>query len=121
MPDMSMFASSNGTQKHPAGHQFFSAGDSGDVMYVVLDGEVDIVIKDATVETVGPGGIFGEMALIDGHERSATARARTTAEVASIDAKRFVQLIRVHPYFAIEVMTVLADRIRQTNRALLAK
>lgn len=119
MPDLSMFGSSANAQKFPAGHQFFAAGDPGDVMYVVLAGEIEIVINDKIVETVRAGGIFGEMALIDHHERSATARAKTEVEVAPIDQKRFISLIGIHPFFSIEVMNVMAERLRLLNQALL--
>jgi CRP/FNR family transcriptional regulator, cyclic AMP receptor protein len=119
MPDLSMFGNGAHAQKLPAGHQFFTAGDPGDVMYVVLGGEVEILINDKIVETVRAGGIFGEMALIDHRERSATARAKTPVEVATIDQKRFMSLIGIHPFFSIEVMSVMADRLRLLNQALM--
>ncbi len=119
MPDLSMFGNSANAQKFPAGHQFFAAGDAGDVMYVVLAGDVEIVINDKIVETVHAGGIFGEMALIDHRERSATARAKGPVEVAAIDQKRFINLIGIHPFFSIEVMNIMADRLRLLNQALL--
>lgn len=118
MPDLSIFANSGETKTFPSGHWFFKAGDSGDLMYVVLSGDVDILINEKIVETVHPGGIFGEMALIDKHERSAGARARSDVEVAAIDQKHFIKLIGNHPYFAIEVMNVMADRLRLLNQAL---
>jgi CRP/FNR family transcriptional regulator, cyclic AMP receptor protein len=114
-----MFGDSAHSQEYPAGHQFFAAGDAGNVMYVVLDGEVEIIINEKLVETVRPGGIFGEMAVIDHHERSATARAKTPVKAAQVDQKRFVSLLSVHPFFAVEVMTVMAERLRHLNKALL--
>ena len=59
-----------------AGEVIFSQGDSGDAMYAVLDGAVDISLGDVPIETVGPAGIFGELALVDASPRSATATAR---------------------------------------------
>lgn len=118
MADLSMFANSGEIKTCPAGHWFFKAGDSGDLMYVVLRGEVEILINEKIVETVRTGGIFGEMALLDKHERSAGARARTDVEVAEIDQKHFIKLIGTHPYFAIEVMSVMAERLRLLNQAL---
>jgi len=79
MADLSMFANPAEQHAYPSGHVFFSLGDPGDVMYVVLSGEVDIFIRDKIVETVRSGGIFGEMAVIDDRERSAAARARAHA------------------------------------------
>lgn len=118
-PDLSMFASTVETKKFGAGHWFFHAGDAGDVMYVVISGEVEVVINEKIVETVRSGGIFGEMAIIDNRERSAGARAITTVEVAAISQSQFLHLLRTHPTFSIEVMGVLTDRLRLLNQALL--
>ena len=64
MADLSMFANPDDTRQYERGHVFFSLGEPGDVMYVVVSGEVEIAIKDKVVEVVGPGGVFGEMARI---------------------------------------------------------
>lgn len=114
-----MFANTEDTRDYPAGHVFFSAGDRGDAMYVVLIGEVEILVHDRAVETVKAGSIFGEMALIDNRERSATARAKTAVKAATIDQGQFLYLLRTHPSFSIEVMNVMADRVRLLNQALL--
>jgi CRP-like cAMP-binding protein len=83
-------------------------------MYVVLDGEVEI--HAAGQETVGcPGTIFGEMALIDDAPRSATVIAKTDCRLLELDRKRFESLVSETPYFALEVMHVMADRLRKTN------
>ncbi len=118
MPDLSMFANEGDTQTFPAGHRFFGAGDTGDVMWVVLAGEVDISLRGRILEKVGPGGMFGEMALIDHRERSADVLAATEVQAASIDQKRFLYLIRNHPFFAIEVMKVMTDRLRHFDDLL---
>ena len=62
-----------------------SEGDKGDAMYVVRSGELTIEKGGKVMETVGPGGVFGEMALIDGSPRVATVRAKTDCEVARIN------------------------------------
>jgi CRP/FNR family transcriptional regulator, cyclic AMP receptor protein len=94
-------------------------GDTGDLMYVVLKGEVDIVINDKIVETVRHGGMFGEMALIDNHVRSAGAWAKTPVEAVSFDKQEFLKLLGTKPDFAIEVMRVMAERLRLLNSAVL--
>ena len=93
----------------------FQEGDPSDVMYVVLDGEIDIKVGDETLETLGAGEILGEMALIDAKPRSATAVARTGSRLAIVDAVHFQFMVQQTPYFAIHVMRVLADRLRKTN------
>jgi CRP/FNR family cyclic AMP-dependent transcriptional regulator len=98
-----------------AGDTIFATGDPGDAAYVVTEGEVDLVLNGRTLETVGAGGIFGEMALIDRDPRSATALAKTDAKVVPIDQKRFLYLIQNTPFFAVEVMHVMAERIRRMD------
>jgi CRP-like cAMP-binding protein len=98
-----------------AGDTIFSIGDPGDVAYVVTEGEIELSINGRTIETVGSGGIFGEMALIDRLARSATAKAGTDAKVVPIDQRRFLYLIQNTPFFAVEVMQVMADRIRRMD------
>jgi len=115
MPDLSMFASSADTRDYPAGHVFFSTGDPGDLMYVVVSGEVEILIRDKIVETVRVGGLFGEMAIIDSRERSADARAKTPVKVATIDQDQFLYFVQTHPHFSVEVMSVMSDRLRLLN------
>lgn len=96
------------------GEIIFSAGDKGDKMYVIRTGEVEIERGGKIVETLSAGGIFGEMALIDGSPRAATARAKTACEVAPITEKSFLFLVHETPYFAIAVMRTLADRLRRS-------
>jgi CRP-like cAMP-binding protein len=118
MADLSMFVNDSDKESFPAGHHFFTAGDVGDVMYVVLEGDVDIMLRGKHLESVAPGGVFGEMALIDHRERSADVIAKTDVKVAPIDQKRFLYLIRNHPFFAIEVMKIMTDRLRRFDDLL---
>jgi CRP-like cAMP-binding protein len=67
------------------------------------------------METLSGGGVFGEMALIDGSPRSATVRAKTDCEVAPINEKTFLFLVHETPFFAIAVMRTLADRLRRMD------
>ena len=94
------------------GEIIFSAGDKGENMYVIRSGEVE---RDGKiVETLSAGGIFGEMALIDGSPRAATARANTACEVAPISERSFLFLVHETPFFAISVMRALAERLRRS-------
>jgi CRP-like cAMP-binding protein len=96
-----------------AGETIFSEGDKGDRMYVVRSGQVEVERDGKIVETLSASGIFGEMALIDGSPRAATARAKTDCEVAPITEKSFLFLVHETPYFAIAVMRALAERLRR--------
>jgi CRP-like cAMP-binding protein len=100
-----------------AGETIFAEGDKGDKMYVIRSGEVEIERDGKVVERLSPGGIFGEMALIDGSPRAAMARAKTACEVAPITEKTFLFLVHETPFFAIAVMRALANRLRRAHPA----
>jgi CRP/FNR family transcriptional regulator, cyclic AMP receptor protein len=87
-------------------------------MYVVQEGDVDIVLADRVSDSSGPGGIIGEMALISDKPRSATAVAKTDCKLVPIDEKRFTFLVQQTPYFAIQVMRVIAARLRRYMEAM---
>ena len=116
----SLFMKEPNPQIFPAGDTIFEAGDTGELMYVIQSGSVDVLIGDQVVETADAGNIVGEMTLIDNHVRSATAIAKTECKLIPIDLKRFSFLVQQNPYFAIEVMQVLADRLRRMNQAGIA-
>lgn len=101
--------------KFAPGEAIFSEGDKGDKMYVIRSGEVEVERDGKIVETLSSGGIFGEMALIDGAPRAATARAKTACEVAPITEKTFLFLVHETPFFAIAVMRSLAERLRRSH------
>ena len=104
--------------RYAPGDVIFAEGDQGNAMYVVRSGEVIIERHCHLMETLGGGGIFGEMALIDGSPRVATVRAKTACEVAPINEKSFLFLVHETPYFAIAVMRTLADRLRRMDEAI---
>jgi CRP-like cAMP-binding protein len=98
------------------GDIIFREGDKGDLMYVVKAGNVDLQVLGRTVETLEPSDILGEMALLDNYPRSATAVAVTDCQLVPIDAEKFQFLISQTPYFAIEVMQIMARRLRHMNQ-----
>ncbi len=100
------------------GEKIFVQDDDADCMYVVRSGSVGIVASGAVLETVGPNGTFGELALIDHGTRSATAVAREQTEVAVIDEKAFLYFVERNPGFALDLMRQLAKRIRRMNESL---
>lgn len=99
------------------GQEIFAQGDEGNCMYAIKQGSVDIVIGDTVLETLEAGAIFGELALIDNEARSAAARARTACEIIAIDERRFTFLVQQTPMFALQVMKVLAERLRRNTAA----
>ena len=97
------------------GEAIFERGQPGDRMYVVAEGEVEIVVEGRTVDVLGREAIFGEMALIAREPRSATVLARTDCRLIEIAESRFLQLVHQTPTFALEVMRVLAKRLRRND------
>ncbi len=102
-------------EKFEAGKVIFVEGSPGQKMYVVYSGLVTIERDGRLLENLSPGDSFGEMSLIDGAPRSATARAKTDCEVAPITAKAFLRLVHEEPIFALTLMHNLADRLRRAN------
>jgi CRP/FNR family transcriptional regulator, cyclic AMP receptor protein len=100
------------------GKTIFQEGDLGDEFFVIVRGQVEIRSGDRHFETLGPDGIFGEMALIDDSPRSATAVALTDVTVAPIKESQFLFLVKNTPFFALNVMRVLAHRLRRQNKAV---
>ena len=98
------------------GDEIFKEGDPGEYMYFVVAGEVQVFAGGKPVGKIGLGGIFGEMALIDDKPRSATMVAKTACKLIAINQKRFSLLVKEAPHFAIQVMQVMAERLREMNR-----
>jgi CRP-like cAMP-binding protein len=101
-----------------AGTVIIQKGAVAREMFLLRKGQVDILVHDRVIEEIAPGGIFGEMALIDHAPRAASVVARTDCDVIPIDEKLFVSLVQDAPYFALDVMRVLATRIRELDRFL---
>jgi CRP/FNR family transcriptional regulator, cyclic AMP receptor protein len=100
-----------------AGDILLKEGDKREIMYVLLEGEVEIRLGNYVVETAVPGALIGEMALIDDSPRAANAVAKTACRLAPVDKRRFHFLVQQHPQFATHVMKELADRLRNMNAA----
>lgn len=115
MAMLDLFRRSLGFLTMPAGEVVFRAGDARGGAFVVQSGEVEIRVRDRPVEVVGPGGIFGEMALIDDQPRSATAVCLSETKLVPIDEKRFLFLVQQTPNFALEIMKVMASRLRRMD------
>jgi len=96
----------------PAGGVIFEVGSPGDEMYGVIEGEVQIRTPAGSLTIVGPDDTFGEMAVVDGSARSATAVAVVDSKLAVINRKTFLYLVHETPMFALQVMSSISDRLR---------
>ncbi len=102
-----------------AGKVLFREGDPAEVMYVLLDGTVEVEVGGTVVEAAVAGTVLGEMAVIDQSPRSATAIAKTPCLLVSVTANQFDVLVHETPEFARLVMQVLSGRLRRMNQRLL--
>jgi CRP/FNR family cyclic AMP-dependent transcriptional regulator len=101
-----------------AGEVIFKDGDEANEFYVVRSGQVTVRLGNRTLDTLGEGEIFGEMALIDAGPRSAAVVAETDCIIVPVSEKQFLFMISEAPYFALSVMRVLVERLRHTNQAM---
>ena len=111
------FRQDTDTVQLAAGDFLFNEGDKRDSMYVLLEGDMDILLSNYVVETAKEGALIGEMALIDDSPRAANAVAKSACRLAQINQRRFDFLVQQHPHFARHVMKELADRLRNMNAA----
>ena len=104
--------------KTPAGQALFSAGDEGHLMYVLSLGSAQVVVNGCVVEELLHGSIVGEMGIVSPGPRSACVIATTDCEFVAVDEKRFQFLVQQTPFFATQVMRVMAERLRNANQFL---
>jgi CRP/FNR family transcriptional regulator, cyclic AMP receptor protein len=97
---------------HPAKKVIMKEGDKGMFAYLVLEGAVAISIEGKIVEKVGPGGIFGELALVNQKPRVATATADTECSLLQINRNELMELVKTKPAFALSLLRSLAHRLR---------
>jgi len=98
----------------------FSEGDAGTSLYLIEKGEVKLTIlspdgKEVIVALLGPGGFFGELALLDGGSRSATAVARSDARLLALEREHLLQFLERHPQAAASLLAALSRRLRRTT------
>jgi CRP-like cAMP-binding protein len=120
-PSLAVLAGHIRRRTFPAGEALFHEGDPGHSLYVVLTGCVNIqkVTADGTLlhlNECGRGEAFGEMALVDGHPRSADAVTAESTELLILDRDDFLPAVRSSPQIAFSVMACLAERVRAADR-----
>ena len=104
--------------RYEAGRVIMREGEAGVCMYVVLTGRVAIAIRDKIVEMIGPGGTFGEMALVDRSGRSATAAAETDSTWLLIGRNDFVEMVTSRPAFGVALMRSMSARVLHIAKLL---
>jgi CRP/FNR family transcriptional regulator, cyclic AMP receptor protein len=97
--------------------EIFAKGDPGDALYAVLMGRVCIYTgspegEEAILNILEPGEMFGEIALLDGAPRTASARAMKAVDLLQIHRDHFVPFLHDHPELCVSILQVLCGRIR---------
>ena len=106
-----------------AGKQLFHVGDAGNAMYLIENGHVRIYVidadgRDVTLAELGQGDFFGEMAMIDGHGRSANAVVTERAHVAVLTRENFLTFVSSDARIVLEMLSAITNRLRRTDELL---
>ena len=107
----------------PEGHTLFQAGDPGDSLFIVREGEIELFIKDTVGQKIvltsaGPGDMFGELAMLDSGPRTATALALSDSEVLVLDRDDLVLLFQRQPEAALHMLAALSGLTRKADALL---
>lgn len=110
-------------RQYRAGATIFYRDDPGSTLYVIQNGRVKLVLtspegREVTVDIVGPGDFFGELALVDGGPRSATAVALEPVEAFTLNRGLFIAILERHPQAMLALLAVVGDRLRRTDEML---
>lgn len=109
-------------KEYNEGEVIFRQGDTGSCMFVIQDGEVEVIAeangKEYLLRTMGPNDFFGEMALFEQETRTATIRATKPTRLLSIDKKNFLGGIHEDPSLAFRVVKTMSHRIRDLTDRL---
>ena len=104
------------------GEDIVRQGDVGNCMYVIQQGEAEVLKevngKQSRVDTMAGGDIFGEIAIVEHTTRSSTVRAITEVHVMTIDRKTFLRRVQEDPSLALNVLKVMARRVRGLDQEL---
>jgi CRP/FNR family cyclic AMP-dependent transcriptional regulator len=106
-----------------SGALLFRAGEEGDGLYLIEEGKVRIFVRakdghEVTLTELQRGDFFGEMALLNSKPRSADARVVENARLAVLSREHFLSFTRGNPNVALEMLTALTNRLRQTDELL---
>jgi CRP/FNR family transcriptional regulator, cyclic AMP receptor protein len=107
-------------RRYEPGDRIFARGGKGDCFFVILDGQVAVQTESPNAKVMflnilSEGEIFGEIAMLDGKERTASVSAQTPCMLLKIDRKNFIPFLERNPPLCIRLMAVLCERIRWTS------
>lgn len=101
-----------------AGSVIFAERERADCMFVVLDGIVELTVRQKPLTVESKGGVIGEMAMLGSKNRDGTARARSKVKLARVDADSFRELMSRSTDFSLLMMHALAGRLRAVDNLI---
>jgi len=109
--------------KFKAGQVIIREGETGDLFYVITEGHVEVIIRDAqgsdvVLHEAGPGDFFGELSMLTNEPRSARIRATEPVTTLALERDEFFTFLRSHTHAAIDVLVELGGRLRDNDRVL---
>ena len=113
--DLAQVALVSSEETHEPGEEIFAEGESGDALYLVLDGKVRVHKQDRVLAELGERECFGEMAILDAAPRSATVTALTDTNVLKISREDFQEIMGEKPEIAVGIIKVLTRRLRNVQ------
>ena len=113
---VSIFQKQPDPQAFSAGQVIFEEGQSGEHMYGILEGTVDILVNGKVVETIETGEVFGVGVLVGVKNRTYTAIAKVDSKLAFVDEKAFLFAVQETPMFALKVMKSYSERLSRVQR-----
>ena len=115
MSEIHLFDKSEDAVIYAPGQVVFREGDPAEHLYAIVSGAVDVIVRDKVVDTIGPASVVGEMALIEDRPRNATVVAKVESRLVPITRHRFLFLVQQTPFFSIQLMSVMAARLRKMD------
>jgi uncharacterized membrane protein len=111
------------TKAFSKGDTIFSYGDAGDALYLIRQGRVEVFVENTEGVKImlaenEAGDLFGEISLLDGGSRTATVVAVEDTDVLTLDREHLLKFITQHPHAALDLLTVMGQRLRTTDELL---
>jgi CRP-like cAMP-binding protein len=106
------------SHRFDSGEKVFKQDDAASHLFIVRSGRIQIVTYGTVLENVGPGGVFGEMALLDGATRAADAVATTDCALLPVSRTQFLDLVKGDPEFGLSLLKALGERLGAMSGAV---
>lgn len=121
-PHLLLLASNSRAEVYPAGERLFSQGDQADCLYIIIEGQADVLISDEHsvwhVSEYGKNEVIGELAILSDEPRTATVDAATDLSVLRLDKDDFIDLLQSNSAMGFQILQVVSQRLVHTNQEL---